>query len=252
MTLDDQLNSAEQLQQLEIGNVERVIGQIEASKHRTARLAAEADLKINGATDVYEYLVREKLPRILENIQTMSGQIFDLNDFDVRYDFSNGCLSPWKRGRYYTGDTELRLSLKSEENFNSLTLMRRDTEWEYSLPLVFNEGNLFVQGVKRVKKGFLKRLNHFFQDDSEVEVEVLRTPYEFTEHFLDLVLPEVKLNGTSMYTEVPLLLNYIPETISKVYEWRRQTQEERLVEIPPNINGQNERLKTLDVSDFSE
>ena len=76
MALDDKLVPLEQLQQLEVGNVERVIGEVEVSKHGMERVQHETEVEI----EVYGGLLEEKLPQILTNIQLLGNQIFGLKD----------------------------------------------------------------------------------------------------------------------------------------------------------------------------
>ncbi|MDP3992439.1 MAG: hypothetical protein Q8P79_02955 [Nanoarchaeota archaeon] len=216
MALDDRLT---QLQALEVGNVEKVIGDIE----RTERDTLEVTDRIEDEIQNYRILIEKKLPRIIGNIQTLRSVIFGIDSTFNYSNYNNLHIHRHKKGRLLILDTHHR-TYQFQFDFN-------------------NDGSESIALLDKAykAKGLFRREVYDWYD-----FITAKTPGEFTERYLELVTSQIR-NGSSEFSSLPFLLNEVPDSIIKIYEQQKSRNEQIL----GNIQSEKKKLDGLkEVSDI--
>lgn len=245
MPLDNKLISLEQLQQLEVGNVERIIGEIETSKNDVEKTIDKMEME----TEVYIALFRDKLFETVQNIYLLKDQISDLRDED--YSFYPVDVD---------GETErMGLSKTSFEEGFSLFL---SSFQKYGVNFNFRENpdsqeEISFYRLERVD-GKKRRIRANIPSGEEYVLRVVgKDAFEFTDRFGDHLRSVIEENGTPNperrigmgnynYSLLPSLLNLVPELVSRIYGEIRTARETEEEELRSKIVS----LEALDTSDF--
>ncbi len=244
MTLDTQLAK---LQGLEVSSVEGTIGDIERAKLQTDFIKAELEPKIDEEVRKYISLVRQKLPRIIGNIQTLGKQISDLGSFRYGLRERGYGLDTLGIDRYLTeapylclerGDRRYSLKLESQNGATLQFDFGENSDFSVSLGEEFYKEYGFWK--RELKGGYGEMQSRYLIQPTTTDL--------FVERFVELIQPGLLRKGEDRFEALPLLSNQIPYFISEIYEERRKTTEEELQRINSKIRKKNEGLEILKVS----
>ncbi|MGA2130029.1 MAG: hypothetical protein ABSG05_00215 [Candidatus Pacearchaeota archaeon] len=218
------------LQSLEVGNVERVIGEVERTKLETEAVAD------NLEQESYRYmdLMREKLPKVIGNIYLLGNQISGLKD--DYHSFYPVDLSG-ESARIEIGKK------KSKKGFS----LRIDNFIKYAIELKFEKDSNSPTEISFLNYEFPNKfLSWKKYKQSYVPKLKARTIEEFTAKFMDFLMSK---NGREegRYDSLPAMLNLIPSLLLRIY----QEEQEKYKYKAEQTASKGKKLEELDVSDFS-
>lgn len=256
MALEKKLTPGQELAQLEVGNVTRVIGKIQTSNMRRSTVQS----KIGDELSAYESLLEEKLPQIIRNIFLIGDQICGLKG-----DYKPGIVQI--RGRNYSphlrfGQKSLILAISDyrdvnhkikfgfDENARFRQLSIREYQRESLMGKVYwpkigswdgkekpsKLDNWIPTFMKPVKK--LERL--WSAPNSERAIQ------GFCDYYVSLTTEELEREGRSEFADYVRILNMVPEFVAQVYQGIEERARENLESAKSNRKG----LTDLEVSEF--
>jgi len=206
----------EQLQALEVGSVEGVIGDIERTKVETLEVADNIEIE----AQVYQQLIEQKLPKLLGNVQSLRSMVLGIVPLEGDYVDSHDKLYIFQN--------------KKGHQLSWWDISKYDFNFQFN-----NDGS---EEISLLRFGPLKG---FFRSERCVWIKMIdaKTPEEFVEKYVGLVIPEFKKHGDSIYLSLPFALVNVPDSIKRIYEKRQEKRNGVLKQ----IQSQNGKLDSLSV-----
>lgn len=222
-----------ELRALEVGNVERVIGDVEIIKSQTERTSESLDQELRK----YKHLVEDKLPRIIDNIQTIAPMIFELglvpkyNIFGENFNADISLNANEKPGSLTFG-LEYRGYGKEDGFFRfEIIFNNRQVIEDLSLPSFATPKEEGIWPFKKIEKPYYL---------------IAKTTQDFAERYSRWATFSLQETGQFNFIKLPHLLNRVPYFIKEMYKDRKVAQEAKLT----RVSSHNESISALDVSDF--
>lgn len=236
MALEDSVKALENLQ---VGNVERVIEEVEKYKYHTNN---KSD-KTQDSLATYRALLEYKLPRAIDNLNLLTKQIFGVRG---TFSFTNGLLQK--------GNEEMKASNREMDLEISDYLLRaaiREDEGtrrcfeDYTMNFRFNpKGSNFLKEISITHWGAPDK--GFNRDARDITLVKPMKPAKFVQYLIDSIVSDLGNNRKSRFSEAPRIIIGIPNLIPQVYQYLAHIEDEKRKLIKSN----GEEIEPLDVSDF--
>jgi hypothetical protein len=232
---------------LQVGNVEKVIGEITNHKYDTEKTSDETIVD----TEVYRSLLEEKLPKIINNISLLGKDIHKIgsawwfhdgfnehepgNELYIRR-FGKESVSMWVQASGDDHYTDYQVEFVFKKNPDSLkrismyTLSNKLWEWWADVRWSGGGGKYCAQEKKRNHPSLIRA----------------GTAYEFSDRYINMILNQLERKGESPFLNLPSLLSQVPNVIAELYK----SEGENLGRVLTGIQSHNKKLEDLDVSDF--
>lgn len=245
MDLEEEVKSLENLQ---IGNVEKAIREIENSKYDLEKIRDEKKVPIIN----YENIIQEKLPSIINNLLLMKEQIFGLGEKYWQVNDDRGLL-------YRVQITQEKYpQLIIENGFVMNLIFEKDKvafkkiylkESICKFPPSFR--NTLLGRIADDERLPLVSLQMFLEDHKKHKIES-KTPEGFSEQFAKFSSATLDYMENCYYPEgrhllrIPEDLSEIPEKIISLYSEKVESKRVEFSE----IDNRRKKLELLDISDF--
>ncbi len=237
MSLDDEVKGLENLQ---IGNVEKAIRDIEDSEYEIADISSKTEPEIEGRIKLYKETIQEKLPRIIGNIATLGEKICPIEN---EYYFSTE--GDWSKYGYPT------VRIKQEGGFVQEGKWRKRNIWvKKSISL------LTIESIKMGAINFKFNLSDYslreilLVNSSRNKLFSVQSSLDFTNRYLEIVENDFRKEGDSSIKYLPHILNLVPEGIAGIYSKKNEEQAKRLESISQGVELRVQEGNDLNISDF--
>ncbi|MEK6827553.1 MAG: hypothetical protein AABX99_03670 [Nanoarchaeota archaeon] len=231
MSLDDEVKGLENLQ---IGNVERAIREIEDSEQKIANISSKTEPEIEGRIKLYKETIQTKLPRIISNIIALGERVCQI---EKGYYFSD--KDNW--GKYYLPTIEI----EQKGEFVQSGGFRKKSLWVPKSVSILKIGAM----------GFKAKFEFNLSDYSLRNISLggyppVQNSLDFTNEYLELVENDFRKDGTSSIRYLPHILNLVPEGIAGMYSKKNKEEAERLQKISQGVELRVQEGNDLNISDF--
>ncbi len=212
MELENQLK---QLEDLEVGNVEKAIGEIENYKYDLEKINDE----INEGVDAYKEMFIEKVSKSIDNILLMKNYIFKGEEREIQL-----------KGQ---------ITLKVDYKKNSIKIIRKYRDVGVSCDPKSRIIEIFLKRQK-LKKISLYSTWRELSMKGKIQIIKAKNQIDFSEKLCDLI------SFDKSYEEFIYAMNDIPKKISEQYSKRKEYAQSTR----ESVNSDYKKLKQLQVSDF--
>ena len=247
MVLEDSLK---ELQGLKIGSIDRAASLVPEIIKKDNDVSLQLNAEIEGNLMAYVTAVREKLPQILGNIESLGNIISDADFYYPISESKPGDLSgigvyPSQFWTFIKWGKVLRsygkmiskpaFGLRVDINYNS----KSQDGSHYEALFLFDKKTNSIANIRFGENTLLERERW--------------APYKSCDEFVEMIANSTyfgKMRGNYRYESLPFVLNQVPEILPLAAEEGTRNKEKRLRELEVETGKGADELASLKISDF--